>query len=347
MEIGIYTFGEVSPRLGARQRLRDLLEEIELAEQVGLDVYGVGEHHRPDFAVSAPTVVLGAAAARTSRIRLSTAVTVLSSDDPVRVLEQFATLDLLSGGRAEIMAGRGSFIESFPLFGLDLDDYDELFAEKLELLLELRDNERVTWSGRHRAPLHEATVYPRPLQQPLPVWVAVGGNPPSAARAGALGLGLALAIIGGMPEQFAPLVAYYREVGARAGHEPARLPVGINSHTFVAERSQDAVRAFYPGYAEVMTRLGRERGWSPTTLEQFEVSRQLRGAVAVGSPAEVVEKILFQHEVFGHQRFLAQISVGTVEHAAVMRCIELLGTEVAPVVRAEVARRAAAAVPAA
>ncbi len=343
MEVGIYSFGEVSARMGARERLRDLLEEIELADQVGLDVYGVGEHHRPDFAVSAPTVVLGAAAARTTRVRLSTAVTVLSSEDPVRVFEQFATLDLISGGRAEIMAGRGSFTESFPLFGFDLDDYDELFAEKLELLLALRDEERVSWSGHHRAALVDAAVFPRPLQDPLPIWVAVGSNrnPRSAERAASRGLGLAVAIIGGMPEQFAPLVEHYRQVGARHGHAPAQLPVGINSHSFVAERSQDAVRAFYPGYAEVMTRLGRERGWPPTTPEQFEAARTLRGALLVGSPAEVTEKILFQHEVFGHQRFLAQISVGTVEHASVMRCIELFGTEVAPAVRAAVAARVA------
>ena len=343
MELGIYSFAEVSARMGAAERVRDLLEEIELADQVGLDVFGVGEHHRPDFAVSAPTVVLAAAAARTSRIRLTSAVTVLSSDDPVRVFEQFATLDLISAGRAEIMAGRGSFIESFPLFGFDLDDYDELFAEKLELLLELRERERVTWSGDHRAPLRGAGVYPRPLQDPLPIWIAVGGNPPSAVRAGKLGLGLAVAIIGGMPERFAPLVELYRQSALRSGHDPERVPVGINSHAFVAKRSQDAVRAFYPGYAELMTRLGRERGWPAMTPEQFEAARTLRGALVVGSAAEVIEKILFQHEIFDHQRFLAQITVGTVEHAKVMRCIELFGTVIAPAVRAEVARRTASA----
>jgi probable LLM family oxidoreductase len=343
VELGIYSFAEVSARMGAAERVRDLLEEIELADQVGLDVFGVGEHHRPDFAVSAPTVVLAAAAARTSRIRLTSAVTVLSSDDPVRVFEQFATLDLISAGRAEIMAGRGSFIESFPLFGFDLDDYDELFAEKLELLLELRERERVTWSGAHRAPLRDAGVYPRPLQDPLPVWIAVGGNPPSAVRAGKLGLGLAVAIIGGMPERFAPLIELYRQSALRSGHDPERVPVGINSHAFVAERSQDAVRAFYPGYAELMTRLGRERGWPAMTPEHFEAARTLRGALVVGSAAEVIEKILFQHEIFDHQRFLAQITVGTVEHAKVMRCIELFGTVIAPAVRAEVARRTASA----
>jgi probable LLM family oxidoreductase len=347
VELGIYSFAEVSARMGAAERVLDLLEEIELADQVGLDVFGVGEHHRPDFAVSAPTVVLAAAAARTSRIRLTSAVTVLSSDDPVRVFEQFATLDLISAGRAEIMAGRGSFIESFPLFGFDLDDYDELFAEKLELLLELRERERVTWSGAHRAPLRHAGVYPRPLQDPLPIWIAVGGNPPSAVRAGKLGLGLAVAIIGGMPERFAPLIELYRQSALRSGHDPERMPVGINSHAFVAERSQDAVRAFYPGYAELMTQVGRERGWPAMTPQQFEAGRTLRGALAVGSAAEVIEKILFQHEIFDHQRFLAQITVGTVEHAKVMRCIELFGTVVAPAVRAEVARRRAASAPAA
>jgi probable LLM family oxidoreductase len=347
VELGIYSFAEVSERMGAPQRIRDLLEEIELADQVGLDVFGVGEHHRPDFAVSAPTVVLAAAATRTSRIRLSSAVTVLSSDDPVRVFEQFSTLDLISEGRAEVMAGRGSFIESFPLFGFDLDDYDELFAEKLELLLALREHEHVTWSGRYRAPLNGAGVYPRPLQDRLPIWIAVGGNPPSALRAGTLGLGLAVAIIGGMPERFAPLVSLYREAASRSGHDPARMPVGINSHAFVADRSQDAVRAFFPGYAEVMTRLGRERGWPAMTTDQFEAARSLRGALAVGSPAEVTEKILFQHEIFGHDRFLAQVTVGTVEHGQVMRAIELFGTEVAPAVRAEVERRRTASAPAA
>ena len=347
MELGIYSFAEVSERMGAPQRIRDLLEEIELADQVGLDVFGVGEHHRLDFAVSAPTVVLAAAATRTSRIRLSSAVTVLSSDDPVRVFEQFSTLDLISEGRAEVMAGRGSFIESFPLFGFDLDDYDELFAEKLELLLALREHEHVTWSGRYRAPLNGAGVYPRPLQDRLPIWIAVGGNPPSALRAGTLGLGLAVAIIGGMPERFAPLVSLYREAASRSGHDPARMPVGINSHAFVADRSQDAIRAFYPGYAEVMTRLGRERGWPAMSMDQFEAARSLRGALAVGSPAEVTEKILFQHEIFGHDRFLAQVTVGTVEHGRVMRAIELFGTEVAPAVRAEVERRRAASAPAA
>ncbi|PLS77384.1 MAG: LLM class flavin-dependent oxidoreductase [Chloroflexi bacterium] len=348
MELGVYTFAETTrdPSTGhtitSAQRLQDLMEEIELADQVGLDVFGVGEHHRPDFAVSAPAVVLAAAAVRTKRIRLTSAVTVLSSDDPVRVFQDFATVDLLSMGRAEIMAGRGSFIESFPLFGYDLHDYDELFAEKLDLLLQIRDNERVTWTGQHRAPLNNLGVYPRPLQNPLPVWIAVGGTPESAVRAGTLGLPLALAIIGGLPERFVPLVTLYRDAARRAGHDPAQLPVSINSHAFVALSSQQAADDFFPPYAEVMTKIGRERGWSPMSRPQFEALRSPRGALAVGSPQEVIEKILFQHELFGHQRYLAQLSVGTMPHAKIMRAIELFGTEIAPVVRREVQRRTVA-----
>ena len=345
MELGNYTFAELTadPRTGRSvspaERLRDLLEEIELADQLGLDVFGLGEHHRPDFVVSAPAVVLGAAAARTERIRLTSAVSVISSDDPVRVFENFATLDLLSGGRAEIMAGRGSFTESFPLFGYDLDDYDELFAEKLGLLLELRDSVHVSWSGRHRAPLEDAGVYPRPLQPQLPVWIAVGGNPPSAVRAGVLGLPLALAIIGGRPEQFVPLVELYRQAGAGAGHDPAQLSVSINSHGYIADSSHQAAAEWFPFYADAMGRIGRERGWPPVTREAFEQSRTPRGANFVGEPGEVIEKILLQHELFAHQRHLLQFSVGTMPHAQVMHSIELYGTQVAPAVREEVARR--------
>jgi probable LLM family oxidoreductase len=347
MEIGLYTFAELSPdpqtgdAITPQQRVRDLMEEIELADQVGLDVFGVGEHHRPDFVVSSPAVILGAAAVRTERIRLSSAVTVLSSDDPVRVFQDFATVDLLSGGRAEIMAGRGSFIESFPLFGYDLDDYDELFAEKLELLLKLRETETVTWSGEHRPPLQESGVYPRPVQDPLPIWLAVGGTPNSIVRAASLGLPLALAIIGGAPERFVPLVDLFRQAATDAGHPG--LPVGINSHTYVADSSQQAADEFFPAYAGMMNRIGRERGWSPMTRQQFDELRSLRGALVVGSPQDVVEKILFQHELFGHQRFLAQISVGHLPHPNAMRAIELLGTEVVPAVRTELERRAASA----
>jgi probable LLM family oxidoreductase len=339
MEIGIYTFAETTrdPETGQtvspQQRLRDLMEEIELADQVGLDVFGVGEHHRPDFAVSAPAVVLGAAAVRTRRIRLTSAVTVLSSDDPVRVFQDFATIDLLSGGRAEIMAGRGSFIESFPLFGYDLDEYDALFAEKLDLLLKLREEERVTWEGGRRAAIEGLGVYPRPVQHPIPVWIAVGGTPASVVRAATLGLPLALAIIGGMPERFAPMVQLYRESARRAGHDVDALPVGINSHGLIADTSQKAADVFYPPYADVMGRIGRERGWPPVRREQFEASRELRGANFVGSPQQVIDKILFQHQLFGHQRFLMQMSVGTLPHRDLMRSIELLGTVVAPAVR--------------
>ena len=346
MELGIYTFAEATPdaetgvTVSAAERLRDLMEEIELADQVGLDVFGVGEHHRPDYVASSPAVVLAAAATRTKHIRLTSAVTVLSSDDPVRVFQDFATLDLLSGGRAEIMAGRGSFIESFPLFGYDLGDYDELFAEKLELLLRLREDERVTWSGRHRAPLTGQGVYPRPVQDPLPVWVAVGGTPQSVARAATLGLPMALAIIGGQPERFAPFVELYRETARRAGHDPAKLPVSINSHGYIADSSQQAADEAFGPTAVTMNRIGRERGWPPLTRAAFDASRTLRGASFVGSPEEVAEKILFQHAIFRHDRFMVQFSVGTMPHRQVMRSIELFGTRVAPVVRAEVARRA-------
>jgi probable LLM family oxidoreductase len=348
VELGIYTFAEVTPdpetgRLPSpAERLRDLLEEIELADQVGLDVFGVGEHHRPDFAVSAPAVVLGAAAVRTSTIRLTSAVNVLSSDDPVRVFEQFATVDLLSGGRAEIMAGRGSFIESFPLFGYDLDDYDELFAEKLDLLLELRESEHVSWSGRHRPALDGLGVYPRPLQERLPVWIAVGGNPESAARAGLLGLPMALAIIGGLPERFAPFAELHRRAAAQAGHDPSPA-LSINSHGYIADDPQQAADEWFLPFATTMSRIGAERGWPPFTRQDYDASLGLRGANFVGRPEQVVEKILFQHEIFRHQRFLLQITVGSMPHAKVMRAIELYGTEVAPAVREEVARREARA----
>jgi probable LLM family oxidoreductase len=339
MEIGVYTFAETTPdpvtghTITAQQRLHDLIEEIVLADQVGLDIYGVGEHHRPDFSVSAPAVVLAAAASRTTRIRLTSAVTVLSSDDPVRVFQDFATLDLLSNGRAEIMAGRGSFIESFPLFGFDLDDYDELFVENLDLLLKIREDVRVTWSGKHRAPLNDLPVYPRPVQNPLPVWIAVGGTPQSVIRAGSLGLPLAIAIIGGTPDRFVPMVDLYREAARRAGHDPAQLPVSINSHAFIADKSREAADLFFPPYAHVMSKIGAERGWPPTTREQFEAMRSPRGALLVGDVQEVIDKILYEHELFGHQRFLAQFTVGSMPHDKVMRSIELLGTEVAPAVR--------------
>jgi probable LLM family oxidoreductase len=339
MEIGIYTFAERTPdvRTGhlvsAEQRFADLIEEMELADQIGLDVFGIGEHHRPDYIASSPAVALAAGAARTKRIRLTSAVTVLSSDDPVRVFQDFATLDLLSHGRAEIMAGRGSFIESFPLFGYDLDDYDELFAEKLELLLKIRASEEVEWSGVHRAPIHGLSVFPRPVQNPLPVWVAVGGTPQSVVRAATLGLPMALAIIGGEPERFKPMVDLYREAAKRAGHDPATLPVSINSHGYIADTSKQAGDEAYPPYFDVMGRIGRERGWSPPTRAKFEAERSKRGALLVGDPQEVIDKVLFEHELFAHQRFLMQMSVGTMPHAQIMHSIELLGDVVAPAVR--------------
>lgn len=341
MELGIYSFGETrfDPATGRQldpgTRLRNLVEEIELADQVGLDVFGVGEHHRPDYAVSSPAMVLAAAAARTRRIRLTSAVTVLSSEDPVRVFQQFATLDHLSGGRAEIMVGRGSFTESFPLFGYDLRAYDAIFSEKFELLLALREQERVTWDGRFRPPISDLPVYPRPAQDPLPVWVAVGGNPQSVVRAGTLGLPLAVAIIGGAPERFRPLVALYREAAERAGHDPASLPVGINAHGFIADDAHRAADLAFPAFRDTMGRIGRERGWPPPTRAQFDAEGTLRGAHFVGAPEQIIEKILFQHRLFGHDRCLIQLTVGPMPHVDVLRAIELLGTEVAPVVRRE------------
>ena len=336
MEIGLFTFGELAPdpatgKTSPGQRLRDLVEEIVLADQVGLDVFGVGEHHRPDFAVSAPAVVLAAGAERTSRIRLTSAVSVISSDDPVRVFQEFATLDLLSGGRAEIMAGRGSFTESFPLFGYELRDYDTLFEEKLELLLRLRGSERVRWPGGHRAAIDDRGVYPRPLQDPLPVWIAVGGTPESAVRAATLGLPMALAIIGGLPERFAPFAALFRRSAEAAGHPG--LPLAIASHGYVADTSQRAADEAYPPLSVLMNRIARERGFAPLDRPAFEASRSIRGANFVGSPAEVAEKILFQHEIFGHERFLLQMIGGGMSHAQVLRSIELFGTDVAPVIR--------------
>ena len=334
MELGLYSFAEIAPGEPAGQRLRELIEEIELADRVGLDVFGVGEHHRPDFAVSAPAVVLATAAARTERIRLTSAVSVLSSDDPVRVFQQFATLDLLSDGRAEIMAGRGSFVESFPLFGYELRDYDELFAEKLELLLALREAELVEWQGRHRPALDGRGVYPRSLQQPLPVWIAVGGTPSSAVRAGMLGLPMALAIIGGEPARFSGFVELFRESARRAGHDPPP-PVGINSHGFVADTREQALEESFGPVSEVMNRIGRERGWPPLTRQDYDAAATLRGANFVGAPQDVAAKILHQHQLFGHDRFLLQLTVGPMPHEQVLHAIELFGTEVAPLVRAE------------
>ena len=340
MEFGLYTFGDVGTdpvtghRIGPAERLRNLVEEIVLADQAELDVFGLGEHHRRDYAVSAPAVALAAAAIQTNRIRLTSAVTVLSSDDPIRVFQQFATLDHLSQGRAEIMAGRGSFIESFPLFGYDLNDYDTLFAEKLQLLIQLNESERVSWpGGQHTPPISDRGVYPRPYRDKLPIWIAVGGTPQSVARAGALALPLALAIIGGEPARFAPLFDLYRQAAQRAGHDPATLKTSINVHGFVAATSQEAANTFYAPQAEVMNRIGRERGWPPTNRAQFDMARGRRGALFVGSPAEVTDKILAAHETFRFDRFMIQMAIGVLDHAKLMRAIETLGTKVAPDVR--------------
>jgi probable LLM family oxidoreductase len=338
VELGITTFAEAYPDPATGEapshavRLRQVVEEIECAESVGLDVYGVGEHHRADFAASAPAVVLAAGAARTRRIRLTSAVTVLSSDDPVRVFQDFATLDAISSGRAEVMAGRGSFIESFPLFGYSLEDYDELFAEKLDLLLAIRESERVTWRGRHRSALRDQGVYPRPEQEPLPVWVGVGGNPESVVRAGTLGLPMALAIIGGRPEEFAPLADLHRRAVAQAGHAP--VPIAVHAHGYVAATTAQAAEEYYPSYAHAMSVIGRERGWGAMTRPAFDAMRSRTGSLVLGDPGTVAAKILQLREWLGIERFMLHISVGTLPHGQVLESIRLLGTEVAPLVRA-------------
>jgi probable LLM family oxidoreductase len=346
MEIGISTFLEATsdPVTGGvmnhAERLRNAVEEIVLADQVGLDVYGIGEHHRPDYAGSAPAVVLAAAAAMTKRIRLTSAVTVLSSDDPVRVYQAFSTLDGISNGRAEIMAGRGSFVESFPLFGYDLDDYNELFEEKLELLLAIRESEKVTWHGGHRPAIHNLGVYPRSVQNPLPVWIASGGTPESAIRAGMLGLPIAFAIIGGMPERFAPLVDLYKKAAAQAGHNPDKLQIATHSHGFVADTTEQAADLFFPSTQAQMNVLGRERGWGQHyDRAAYDSARSLRGALYVGDPEYVAEKIILLRRNLGVNRFFLHVNVGTMPHREIMRAIELLGTKVAPIVRKELARQ--------
>jgi probable LLM family oxidoreductase len=334
LELGIIAFADMPSGVpgAAGRRLRELLAEIELADAVGLDVFGVGEHHRPDYAVSAPAIVLAAASSVTKRIKLSSAVTVLSSEDPVRVYQQYATIDLLSGGRAEIMAGRGSFIESFPLFGQDLDDYDSLFTENLDLLLRVRASERVNWPGGHRAAIDDRGVYPR-ADRELPVWIAVGGTPQSVVRAGALALPLTIAIIGGDPARFVPLVDLYREAGRRSGHAPDKLRVAVNQHGFVGEDRASAADVFYPPYAEVMSRIGRERGWPGLSRAGFDAGMGPDGHLLVGSPEEVAARIVSEHRIFRNDRFMLQMGVGPVPHDAIMRSIELFGTKVAPIVR--------------
>ncbi len=319
-------------------RMQHLLEEIELADRVGLDVFGIGEHHRAEFLDSAPAVILAAAAARTKNIRLTSAVTVLSAADPVRVFQEFATLDLISGGRAEIVAGRGSFVESFPLFGLKLEDYDSLFAEKLELLLTIRENTHVQWSGKYRAALTGQAVFPRPLQNPLPIWVGVGGTPESFARAGILGLPLMVAIIGGEPKRFRPLIDLYREAGRRAGHSPDKLMVGLHSIGFLGDTTKEAADDFFPGYAHTFTEIGKERGWPPTTRAQFDAVRGPTGALLIGDAETVTKKILYVNEVLGGlSRITFQMGVSTLPHPKMLRAIEILGTRVAPMVRKELA----------
>ena len=337
MQIGLYTFADVAPGGDAGLRLRELVEEMRLADEVGLDVFGVGEHHRPDYSVSAPAVVLAAGAAVTKRIRLTSAVTVLSSDDPVRVFQQFATLDGISNGRAEIMAGRGSFIESYPLFGYNLDDYDQLFAEKLDLLLNLRDNERVTWKGELRPTLDNAGIYPRPVQNPLPLWIAVGGTPQSVVRAANLELPMALAIIGGDPRRFVPFFDLYRQTMQKWERDPATSRLSLNMHGFVASTREAAMAAFLPPLASVMTRIGRERGWGQITPASLEAACGADGHLIIGTPDDMAEKIVKLNHLFGNSRIMIQMAIGTIAHADVMRAIELLGSKVVPLVRAALA----------
>jgi probable LLM family oxidoreductase len=350
MQIGVDSFAAAisDPATGLNlspvDRMQHLLEEIELADKVGLDVFGIGEHHREEFLDSAPVVILAAAAARTKSIRLTSAVTVLSAADPVRVFQEFATLDLISRGRAEIVAGRGSFVEAYPLFGLSLEDYDSLFEEKLDLLLAIRENTHVHWSGKHRPPLTGQAVYPRPLQNPLPIWVGVGGTPTSFIRAGLLGLPLAVAIIGGEPERFRPLVDLYREAGRRAGHPAERLTVGLHSIGFLADTTEQAADDFYPGYAYTFTEIGKERGWAPTTRARYDVERGPDGALLIGDAETVARKVLCVDEALGGiSRVTFQMGVSTLPHPKMLRAIEILGTRVAPIVREELAARKARA----
>ena len=344
MEIGVTTFVETTPDVETGQvtshaeRIREVVEEIVLADQVGLDVFGVGEHHRADYACSSPAVLLAAAAAQTKNIKLTSAVSVLSSDDPVRLYQQFATVDAISNGRAEIMAGRGSFIESFPLFGYDLQDYDALFDEKLDLLLKINESEKVTWNGQHRASIADLGVYPRPDQDRLPIWIASGGTPQSAVRAGILGLPLVLAIIGGSPLQFERIVDLYKQAATQAGHDVSKLKVASHSHGFVGETTAEAKDKFFPSTAQAMNVLGRERGWGPYTRNTFEAASSLEGALYVGDAETVAEKIIFLRKNVGVERFMLHVPVGSMPHDEVLRAIELLGTEVAPIVKAEIER---------
>lgn len=343
IEFGLMTFADMSPEpnpgkgTNAHQRIQHLLEEIKLADKLGVDVFGIGEHHRDDYAVSSPATVLAAAAAVTQQIKLTSAVTVLSSDDPVRIYQQFATVDAISGGRAEIMAGRGSFIESFPLFGYDLNDYDELFEEKLALLLQINKAEKVTWSGNLRAPLHQAGIYPRAVDGELPIWLAAGGTPASALRAAKLNLPLMLAIIGGVPRQFVPFINLYKNSALEAGIPAEKLQIGINNHLFIGEDGDKVADDFFPYYAQMMDRVGRSRGWQPMSRAQFDYMRSAEGSLMVGSVAQVVEKIVYEHKLFGFTRFFAQASMGFVPHELTMKSIELFATQVIPEVKKRLA----------
>lgn len=341
MELGISTFGEVHPdnvagkAINAHQRIQQLLEEVKLADEVGLDVYAFGEHHRPDFVVSAPEIMMAAAAAITKNIKLSSSVIVLSSADPVRVFQNLATIDLISNGRAEMLAGRGSFTESFPLFGYNLNDYDALFTEKLELLLQINQQETISWKGKFRAPLNKQGIYPRPIQNAIPIWLAVGGTPASAVRAGRMNLPLAIAILGSSPEQFVPFVNLYRESAQKAGHDVNKLQLAISSQFYIAEGSQQAADEFYPSYEALMNRVGKDRGWSPMSKPQFEYLRN-DGPLVVGNVQQAIDKIMGQYELFHNTRFLAQLVTGFTPHQKVLKAIELFGTQVAPVVRKEI-----------
>lgn len=339
IEIGIDSFAASfndgkSVKESSEDAIANVLERIELADKVGLDVFGIGEHHRKDMLDSATAVILAAAAARTKRIRLTSAVAVLSAADPVRVFQNFATLDLISKGRAEMVVGRGSSTEAFPLFGYSLHDYDELFAEKLDLLLKIRDNEFVTWSGKFRPALNNLPVYPRPLQNPLPIWLGVGGTPESFVRAGTLGLPLMVAVIGGETHRFRPLIDLYKQAGAKAGHSDEKLKVGLHSLGYVANTTEEAINDFYPGYAQTMNTIGRERGWPMMTRERFEAQLGSQGALLVGNPEEVAEKILRHSEALGGiSRLTFQMDVASTPNPKILQAIELIGSRVSPLVK--------------
>ena len=338
LAFGMMSFADVLPETGEKgihseQRIKDLLEEVKLADELGIDMFGVGEHHRPDYAVSSPATVLAAAAAITKNIKLSSAVSVLSSDDPVRVYQQFATIDLISGGRAEIMAGRGSFIESFPLFGFSLQDYEELFEEKLDLLLKINQQTKVTWEGKLRATIHNLGVYPRAVNGRIPIWLAAGGTPTSAIRAAKLGLPLILAIIGGVPEQFTRFISLYKNTALEMGKKPEEIEVGINNHVFIGEDSEKIAEQFFPYYKQIMDRVGSSRGWPPMSKQQYDYMRSPGGSLMVGSVEEVIDKIVHEYKLFGFTRFVAHASLGFVPHELTMKSIELFSTKVVPEVR--------------